>query len=301
MSVCQHSTIIWKVKMSIIKVENLTYKYNAGTSNEVLALNDVSFNVKDGEFLGIIGKTGSGKSTLVKHLNGLLKPHSGKVFIDKNDIWKNKKSLKKARFDIGLCFQYPEYQLFAQTVLEDIAFGPINMGKSDKEAIDLAKSSANIMKIDDNILEKSPFELSGGQKRRVAIAGIIAMNPKVLVLDEPFASLDPESVQELSNLLKDYIKTKNKTIIVVSHDMTQMANLCNNIIVLNDGKLVMNNTPDKIFEDVELLTRYDLDIPEITQVFLKLKNKGLDLNTKVYTVEQGKQAVLDYISRCENA
>lgn len=287
--------------MSIINVENLTYKYNAGTSNEVLALNDVSFKVESGEFLGIIGKTGSGKSTLVKHLNGLLKPDSGKVFIDENDIWKNKKSLKKARFDIGLCFQYPEYQLFAQTVLEDIAFGPINMGKSDKEAMDLAKSSAKIMKIDENILEKSPFELSGGQKRRVAIAGIIAMDPKVLVLDEPFASLDPESVEELSDLLKDYIKNKDKTIVVVSHDMTQMANLCDRIIVLNDGKLVMNNTPEKIFEDVDTLNKYDLDIPEITQIFIELKNRGFDLNNKVYTVDQGIQAVLDYISRCKNA
>lgn len=287
--------------MSIINVENLTYKYNAGTSNEVLALNDVSFKVESGEFLGIIGKTGSGKSTLVKHLNGLLKPDSGKVFIDENDIWKNKKTLKKARFDIGLCFQYPEYQLFAQTVLKDIAFGPINMGKSDKEAMDLAKSSAKIMKIDENILEKSPFELSGGQKRRVAIAGIIAMDPKVLVLDEPFASLDPESVEELSDLLKDYIKNKDKTIVVVSHDMTQMANLCDRIIVLNDGKLVMNNTPEKIFEDVDTLNKYDLDIPEITQIFIELKNRGLDLNNKVYTVDQGIQAVLDYISRCKNA
>ena len=287
--------------MSIINVENLTYKYNAGTSNEVLALNDVSFKVESGEFLGIIGKTGSGKSTLVKHLNGLLKPDSGKVFIDENDIWKNKKTLKKARFDIGLCFQYPEYQLFVQTVLKDIAFGPINMGKSDKEAMDLAKSSAKIMKIDENILEKSPFELSGGQKRRVAIAGIIAMDPKVLVLDEPFASLDPESVEELSDLLKDYIKNKDKTIVVVSHDMTQMANLCDRIIVLNDGKLVMNNTPEKIFEDVDTLNKYDLDIPEITQIFIELKNRGLDLNNKVYTVDQGIQAVLDYISRCKNA
>lgn len=287
--------------MSIINVENLTHKYNAGTSNEVLALNDVSFKVEAGEFLGIIGKTGSGKSTLVKHLNGLLKPDSGKVFIDENDIWKSKKSLKKARFDIGLCFQYPEYQLFAQTVLEDIAFGPINMGKSDKEAMDLAKSSAKIMKIDENIFEKSPFELSGGQKRRVAIAGIIAMDPKVLVLDEPFASLDPESVEELSDLLKDYIKNKDKTIVVVSHDMTQMANLCDRIIVLNDGKLVMNNTPEKIFEDVDTLNKYDLDIPEITQIFIELKNRGLDLNNKVYTVDQGIQAVLDYISRCKNA
>lgn len=287
--------------MSIINVENLTYKYNAGTSNEVLALNDVSFKVESGEFLGIIGKTGSGKSTLVKHLNGLLKPDSGKVFIDENDIWKNKKTLKKARFDIGLCFQYPEYQLFAQTVLEDIAFGPINMEKSDKEAMDLAKSSAKIMKIDENILEKSPFELSGGQKRRVAIAGIIAMDPKVLVLDEPFASLDPESVEELSDLLKDYIKNKDKTIVVVSHDMTQMANLCDRIIVLNDSKLVMNNTPEKIFEDVDTLNKYDLDIPEITQIFIELKNRGLDLNNKVYTVDQGIQAVLDYISRCKNA
>lgn len=287
--------------MSIINVENLTYKYNAGTSNEVLALNDVSFKVESGEFLGIIGKTGSGKSTLVKHLNGLLKPDSGKVFIDENDIWKNKKTLKKARFDIGLCFQYPEYQLFAQTVLEDIAFGPINMGKSDKEAMNLAKSSAKIMKIYENILEKSPFELSGGQKRRVAIAGIIAMDPKVLVLDEPFASLDPESVEELSDLLKDYIKNKDKTIVVVSHDMTQMANLCDRIIVLNDGKLVMNNTPEKIFEDVDTLNKYDLDIPEITQIFIELKNRGFDLNNKVYTVDQGIQAVLDYISRCKNA
>lgn len=287
--------------MSIINVENLTYKYNAGTSNEVLALNDVSFKVESCEFLGIIGKTGSGKSTLVKHLNGLLKPDSGKVFIDENDIWKNKKTLKKARFDIGLCFQYPEYQLFAQTVLEDIAFGPINMGKSDKEAMDLAKSSAKIMKIDENILEKSPFELSGGQKRRVAIAGIIAMDPKVLVLDEPFASLDPESVEELSDLLKDYIKNKDKTIVVVSHDMTQMANLCDRIIVLNDGKLVMNNTPEKIFEDVDTLNKYDLDIPEITQIFIELKNRGFDLNNKVYTVDQGIQAVFDYISRCKNA
>ena len=293
--------IIWKVKMSIIKVKNLTYKYNSGTSNEVLALNDVSFNVEAGEFLGIIGKTGSGKSTLVKHLNGLLKPDSGKVFIDENDIWKNKKSLKKARFDIGLCFQYPEYQLFAQTVLEDIAFGPLNMGKSDNEALELARSSANTLKIDENILEKSPFELSGGQKRRVAIAGIIAMDPQVLVLDEPFASLDPESVQELSDLLKDYIKNRNKTIIVVSHDMTQMANLCDKIIVLNDGRLVMNNTPDKIFEDVELLNKFDLDIPEITQVFIELKKRGFDFNKKIYTVDQGKQAVLDYISRWEYA
>ncbi|MDO5015346.1 MAG: energy-coupling factor transporter ATPase [Clostridia bacterium] len=287
--------------MSVVRVENLTYKYNAGTLNEVTALNNISFEVDKGQIVGIIGKTGSGKSTLVKHLNGLLKSDSGKIFVCEENIWENKKALNRVRFNVGLCFQYPEYQLFAETVLEDIAFGPMNMGKNKEEAQQLAKESAKLLNVDEKLWLKSPFELSGGQKRRVSIAGIIAMKPKVFVLDEPFSSLDPESVEELSNILKEYVSNGENTVIVVSHDMTQMAKICDKILVLNKGEKVLDDVPEKIFEDVNLLKKYGLDIPDITELFLKLSQKGIDINTKVYTVQRAKDIILDFIKRGANA
>ena len=269
----------------ILEVKNLHHVYSAGTPFEHIALNDVSFSVERGEFIGVIGHTGSGKSTLMQHMNGLLKPTSGSICLDGQDIWSDKKLTRQSRFRVGLVFQYPEYQLFEETVYKDIAYGPTNMGL-DKEEIDRrVREAAALVGITDEQLEVSPFDLSGGQKRRVAIAGVIAMEPEVLILDEPTAGLDPEGREGILQNIETYRKTKNATIMMVSHSMNDVARLAQRLLVMCDAHLVMAGTPTEVFNRAQELVEMGLDIPEVTRVFLKLQQMGIPVE-QVYSVEQ---------------
>lgn len=269
----------------ILEVKNLTYIYSAGTPFEHKALDDISFSVERGEFIGIIGHTGSGKSTLMQHLNGLLKPTSGTVLLDGQDIWSDKKLTRQARFRVGLVFQYPEYQLFEETVYKDIAFGPKNMGLSPEEVDRRVREAAGFVGLTEQQLEVSPFDLSGGQKRRVAIAGVIAMEPEVLILDEPTAGLDPVGRSEILGNIQSYRKAKNATIMMVSHSMEDVARLTDRLLVMNGSKLAMDAPPAQVFTHAEELTQIGLNIPQVTQVFLELKKLGLDVKN-VYTIDQ---------------
>ena len=269
----------------ILEVKNLTYIYSAGTPFEHKALDDISFSVDRGEFIGIIGHTGSGKSTLMQQLNGLLKPTSGTVLLDGQDIWSDKKLTRQARFRVGLVFQYPEYQLFEETVYKDIAFGPKNMGLSAEEVDRRVREAAGFVGLTEQQLEVSPFDLSGGQKRRVAIAGVIAMEPEVLILDEPTAGLDPVGRSEILGNIQSYRKAKNATIMMVSHSMEDVARLTDRLLVMNGSKLAMDAPPAQVFTHAEELTQMGLNIPQVTQVFLELKKLGLDVKN-VYTIEQ---------------
>ena len=269
----------------ILEVKNLTYIYSAGTPFEHKALDDISFSVEPGEFIGIIGHTGSGKSTLMQQLNGLLKPTSGTVLLDGQDIWSDKKLTRQARFRVGLVFQYPEYQLFEETVYKDIAFGPKNMGLSAEEVDRRVREAAGFVGLTEQQLEVSPFDLSGGQKRRVAIAGVIAMEPEVLILDEPTAGLDPVGRSEILGNIQSYRKAKNATIMMVSHSMEDVARLTDRLLVMNGSKLAMDAPPAQVFTHAEELTQMGLNIPQVTQVFLELKKLGLDVKN-VYTIEQ---------------
>lgn len=269
----------------ILEVKNLTYIYSAGTPFEHKALDDISFSVERGEFIGIIGHTGSGKSTLMQQLNGLLKPTSGTVLLDGQDIWSDKKLTRQARFRVGLVFQYPEYQLFEETVYKDIAFGPKNMGLSAEEVDRRVREAAGFVGLTEQQLEVSPFDLSGGQKRRVAIAGVIAMEPEVLILDEPTAGLDPVGRSEILGNIQSYRKAKNATIMMVSHSMEDVARLTDRLLVMNGSKLAMDAPPAQVFTHAEELTQMGLNIPQVTQVFLELKKLGLDVKN-VYTIEQ---------------
>lgn len=269
----------------ILEVKNLTYIYSAGTPFEHKALDDISFSVERGEFIGIIGHTGSGKSTLMQQLNGLLKPTSGTVLLDGQDIWSDKKLTRQARFRVGLVFQYPEYQLFEETVYKDIAFGPKNMGLSPEEVDRRVREAAGFVGLTQQQLEVSPFDLSGGQKRRVAIAGVIAMEPEVLILDEPTAGLDPVGRSEILGNIQSYRKAKNATIMMVSHSMEDVARLTDRLLVMNGSKLAMDAPPAQVFTHAEELTQMGLNIPQVTQVFLELKKLGLDVKN-VYTIDQ---------------
>ena len=269
----------------ILEVKNLTYIYSAGTPFEHKALDDISFSVERGEFIGIIGHTGSGKSTLMQQLNGLLKPTSGTVLLDGQDIWSDKKLTRQARFRVGLVFQYPEYQLFEETVYKDIAFGPKNMGLSPEEVDRRVREAAGFVGLTEQQLEVSPFDLSGGQKRRVAIAGVIAMEPEVLILDEPTAGLDPVGRSEILGNIQSYRKAKNATIMMVSHSMEDVARLTDRLLVMNGSKLAMDAPPAQVFTHAEELTQMGLNIPQVTQVFLELKKLGLDVKN-IYTIEQ---------------
>lgn len=269
----------------ILEVKNLTYIYSAGTPFEHKALDDISFSVERGEFIGIIGHTGSGKSTLMQQLNGLLKPTSGTVLLDGQDIWSDKKLTRQARFRVWLVFQYPEYQLFEETVYKDIAFGPKNMGLSPEEVDRRVREAAGFVGLTEQQLEVSPFDLSGGQKRRVAIAGVIAMEPEVLILDEPTAGLDPVGRSEILGNIQSYRKAKNATIMMVSHSMEDVARLTDRLLVMNGSKLVMDAPPAQVFTHAEELTQMGLNIPQVTQVFLELKKLGLDVKN-VYTIDQ---------------
>ena len=269
----------------ILEAKNLTYIYSAGTPFEHKALDDISFSVEPGEFIGIIGHTGSGKSTLMQQLNGLLKPTSGTVLLDGQDIWSDKKLTRQARFRVGLVFQYPEYQLFEETVYKDIAFGPKNMGLSPEEVDRRVREAAGFVGLTEQQLEVSPFDLSGGQKRRVAIAGVIAMEPEVLILDEPTAGLDPVGRSEILGNIQSYRKAKNATIMMVSHSMEDVARLTDRLLVMNGSKLAMDAPPAQVFTHAEELTQMGLNIPQVTQVFLELKKLGLDVKN-VYTIDQ---------------
>jgi len=274
----------------ILEVKNLNHIYGIGTPFEHVALQDVSFSVEKGEFIGIIGHTGSGKSTLIQHLNGLLKPTSGSVLLDGKDIWSDKKLTRESRFRVGLVFQYPEYQLFEETVYKDIAFGPKNMGLSEEEIDSRVKEAAGFVGITQEQLTASPFDLSGGQKRRVAIAGVIAMKPEVLILDEPTAGLDPEGREEILKNIDDYRRAKNATIMMVSHSMSDVARLTDRLLVMNDARLVMDGTPREVFANAQALLDMGLDIPEITKVFLLLQKHGIAVD-QVYTIEQAVQVL----------
>ncbi len=269
----------------ILQVQNLTHIYSAGTPFEHKALDNMNFSVERGEFIGIIGHTGSGKSTLMQHLNGLLKPTSGKVLLDGKDIWSDKKLTRQARFRVGLVFQYPEYQLFEETVYKDIAFGPKNMGLSKEEIDRRVREAAGFVGLTDAQLEVSPFDLSGGQKRRVAIAGVIAMEPEVLILDEPTAGLDPVGREEILANIESYRKAKNATIMMVSHSMNDVARLTDRLLVLNGSHIAMDGTPGEVFTHAWELEKMGLDIPEVTRVFMRLKELGLPVEP-VYTMEQ---------------
>ena len=274
----------------ILSVKNLKYVYSAGTPFEHTALEDVSFSVNRGEFIGIIGHTGSGKSTLMQQLNGLLKPTSGSVILDGQDIWSDKKLTRQARFRVGLVFQYPEYQLFEETVYRDIAFGPKNMGLPAGEVDRRVREAAGFVGITGAQLQASPFDLSGGQKRRVAIAGVIAMEPEILILDEPTAGLDPSGRREILSNIAAYRKSKNATVMMVSHSMEDVARLTDRLLVLSGSRLAMDGTPDEIFAHTDELVNMVLNIPQVTQVFLHLRQMGLDV-PGVYTIEQAVSAL----------
>ena len=268
-----------------LEVKNLTHKYSAGTPFEHTALDDVSFTLERGEFIGVIGHTGSGKSTLMQHLNGLLKPNSGTILLDGKDIWQDKKTTRQTRFRVGLVFQYPEYQLFEETVYKDIAFGPKNMGLDTAEIDRRVRESAAAVGLSHELLTVSPFDLSGGQKRRVAIAGVLAMEPELLILDEPTAGLDPAGREEVLSYIDGYRKAKHATIMMVSHSMGDVARMADRLIVMNKAKIAFLGTPDEVFRHAQELVEMGLDIPVLTRIFLKLQQLGLNVDP-VYTEEQ---------------
>lgn len=283
-----------------IKVENLTYIYDEGMPFAHKALDDVSFEIKDGDFVGLIGHTGSGKSTLIQHLNGLVKPSSGKIYINDFDITEKGQNLTEIRKRVGIVFQYAEYQLFEETVEKDIAFGPTNLGLSEEEILSRVKKSMADVGLDyDEYSQKSPFELSGGQKRRVAIAGVIAMNPEVLILDEPTAGLDPGGRDEIFDLIKSLHSNDEKmTVILSSHSMDDMAKLVNTLMVMNKGRLEMMGTPREVFNgNAEKLKSMGLDIPQVLELAIKLKNKGFDIDTNVINIEEIRDEILKALRR----
>ena len=282
---------------AILETKKLSHIYSAGTPFERAALADVDFAAYPGEYLGIIGHTGSGKSTLIQHLNGLLKPTSGQVLFQGTDIWTDLKTTRRTRFQVGLVFQYPEYQLFEETVYKDISFGPKNMGLDEKEVDRRVRSAAYFVGLRDDQLNQSPFELSGGQKRRVAIAGVIAMEPKVLILDEPTAGLDPVGSESILDNIRDYHKAQNATIIMVSHSMEEMARTVDRLVVVNDGKIALEGAPSQVFQHGQELEDMGLGIPQMSRVFNRLKAMGVDIGSSVYTVEQAKRAILDALAK----
>ena len=270
---------------AIIRVENLTHTYGQGTPFQRSAVQGVSFSIYPGEFLGIIGHTGSGKSTLIQHLNGLLRPTGGQVFFRGRDIWADPKRIREIRFRVGLVFQYPEYQLFEETAARDIAFGPKNMGLSDSEVQARVEEAAAFAGLPADLLEKSPFDLSGGQKRRVAIAGVIAMRPEVLILDEPSAGLDPAGRDSLMENIRAYHRTTGGAVVLVSHSMDEIAENADRILVLAKAGLAMSGAPRQVFSRGEELEAVGLDLPQITKVAMELRRRGLDIDSSVYTVE----------------
>ena len=279
----------------ILKLENVSYVYSKGTPFQMIALDNVNLSFEKGKITGLIGHTGSGKSTLVNLLNGLYKPTSGKVYLDGVDIWENPKDISKVRYRVGLVMQYPEYQLFDETVREDIGFAPRNLGLSEADVAERVAEAARFTGITPEMLDKSPFELSGGQKRRAAIAGIIAMRPEVLVLDEPAAGLDPRGRREILGGLREYAKTIGTSVILVSHSMEDMAHYCDNVVVMNKGRVHREGSVKEIFSDFSALTEVGLDVPLISKVSNKLIEAGIPLEGTLYTVEGVKDAILRYM------
>ncbi|MDE5741531.1 MAG: energy-coupling factor transporter ATPase [Oscillospiraceae bacterium] len=283
--------------MAVIKTENLTYTYSIGTPFEKTAVDSVNLDIEEGEFVGIIGHTGSGKSTLIQHLNGLVKPTSGKVIIDGDDIWSKDVKIRDIRFKVGLVFQYPEYQIFEETVYKDIAFGPKNMGLPDDEIDRRIRETAELVGLHKENLDKSPFELSGGQKRRVAIAGVMAMEPKVLILDEPTAGLDPKGRDKILGQIKEYQRQKKSTVLLVSHSMEDVAKFADKILVMNKARVFCYEDTPEVFKRAEELTEIGLAVPQITRVFNRLKQSGIDIRTDVYTTEFAKKTILEYLEK----
>ena len=283
--------------MPVIKTEHLTHLYSVGTPFEKAAIQDVNLEISQGEFVGIIGHTGSGKSTLIQHFNGLLKPTAGKIFLDGKDIWENKSEIRAVRFHVGLVFQYPEYQLFEETVYKDISFGPKNMGLKEDEIDARVREAAALVGLKPEVLEKSPFELSGGQKRRVAIAGVIAMEPKVLILDEPTAGLDPRGRDMILGEIQQYHQEKKNTILLVSHSMEDVAKYATKVLVMNQAQVYAYDTVEAVFSRAEELRALGLGVPQITRVFYQLKQDGMNIETNVYSVKRAKQLILEKLGK----
>ncbi|MBP1569535.1 MAG: energy-coupling factor transporter ATPase [Oscillospiraceae bacterium] len=282
---------------AIIRTENLSYVYSEGTPYEHRAIDNVNIEIEKGSFVGLIGHTGSGKSTLIQHLNGLIKPTSGKVFVDGEDIWEKPKEIRKFRFKVGLVFQYPEHQLFEETVRKDIAFGPKNMGLSDAEVEERVLEAAKHTGLTADYLEKSPFELSGGEKRRVAIAGVLAMKPEVLILDEPTAGLDPKGREFILSEIKAYHESTGATVILVSHSMEDVARFASHVLIMNHSKVAMYGKTREIFKRVDELCEIGLEVPQISRVFAKLREKGYNVPESVLTVSEAKEAVLNLLKK----
>lgn len=278
--------------MPILETKNLSYVYSEGTPFRVTAINNVNISIEKGEFVGIIGHTGSGKSTLVQHLNGLLTPSSGEVLLDGKNINKSKITRRQARFKVGLCFQYPEYQLFESTVYKDISFGPKNMGLSEDEIDNRVKKAADFVGLKPDMLNKSPFDLSGGEKRRVAIAGVMAMEPEILILDEPSAGLDPRGRDMIADMISSYRKTTGSTVIIVSHSMEDVAKSADKVLVMNKSEVEMFGTVNEVFSKVERLADIGLNVPQLTQIFLNLKHNGMDVRTDIYTIKNAEAELL---------
>ena len=278
--------------MSKLRLEELTYFHGKGTPYEIKALDGVDISIRQGAITGIIGHTGSGKSTLVQMFNGILKPERGRVLLDGEDIWKKPKNIRSVRFKVGLVMQYPEYQLFEDTVYKDIAFGPKNMGLDENQIKDRVEEAVRFAGLPSDVLFRSPFDLSGGQKRRVAIAGIIAMRPDVLVLDEPAAGLDPRGRNAIFGNIVDYQRESGSTVVIVSHSMEDMAKYCDDLVVMNDGKVCMEGNAEQIFSNAQKLTEIGLDVPQITKLMLRLKEMGLDVDTGVYTIESALESIM---------
>ncbi len=282
--------------MAILETQELTYIYSEGSPFQKTAVDNVNLKIDEGEMVGVMGHTGSGKSTLIQHFNGLLKPTSGKVLLDGEDIWADKKKIRDVRFKVGLVFQYPEYQIFEETVYKDIAYGPKNMGLDEAEIKRRILETAHDLGLKEELLNRSPFELSGGQKRRVAIAGVMAMNPRVLILDEPTAGLDPAGRDKILGHIKRYHERTKNTILIVSHSMEDIAGFADKILVMNKSKLFCYDETEKVFSRAAEISQIGLDVPQITKIFMKLKDQGLDFGKDVYTMEYAKNLLLKKLS-----
>ena len=276
--------------MPVLCCEKLNYLYSVGTPFETAAVKNVDFSADEGEMIGIIGHTGSGKSTLIQHMNGLLEPHSGCVILNGNDIWskENRKKIRNVRFAVGLCFQYPEYQIFEENIFKEIAFGPKQMGLSNEEIALRVRESMEFVGLKGDMVDKSPFDLSGGQKRRVAIASVIAMKPQVLILDEPCAGLDPKGRDSILDMIKEYQRSTGSTVIIVSHSMEDVARLCTKVYVMNGGKVAMSGSVAEVYSRGNELKNMGLNVPQVTDIFIKLKERGVDCKTDIYTLGQAQ-------------
>ena len=283
--------------MIAVKADHVSYVYSPGTPFEKVAVDDFSLEIEEGDFVGVIGHTGSGKSTFIQHLNGLLQPTSGTISIFGRDIWADPKKIREFRFLVGLVFQYPEYQLFEETVAKDIAFGPTNMGLSAAEIQSRVYEAAGFVGLDPDVMEKSPFELSGGQKRRVAIAGVLAMRPRVLILDEPTAGLDPKGREQIFGQIKEYHKKTGSTVLLVSHSMEDVARHAKKVLVVNDSKLFAYGTVEEVFSRTDELVGMGLAAPQVTKIFMALKKQGFDISTQVYTVEAARRELLRVLGK----